>query len=76
MVKVSVSELEQLLTLIKSTSRDLHVMVHSEPACLKITFENADSQISTVSLYDESTALYAKVSGSEPLAYALNRLKK
>lgn len=76
MVKVAVSELEQLLALLKKTSHDMHVLIKEENTSLVVQFQNADNQISTVTIYDEDMRIFAKVTASESLAQTLARLKK
>ena len=76
MVKVSVAELEQMLTLLKKTSHDVHVLVREDGLGLHVQFQNVDNQLTNVQLYDESTKLYAKVTSSENLGQTLARLKK
>ena len=75
MIKISVSELEQLLTLIKRTSQDVHVVLREDAQCLNIQFQNIDNQITNVSLYDEGTQLFARVTATENLTQVLGRLK-
>lgn len=75
MVKISVSELEQLLKLIKASSHDMHLIAKEEHGTLQFQFQNIEGQMSSATLYDESTKLYAKLQSSEALSVALNRLK-
>jgi hypothetical protein len=73
---VSVSELEQMLQLIKRTSQDMYVLVKEEGPALIVQFQNIDNQISTITIYDEDMRVFAKVMASEPLAQTLSKLKK
>lgn len=76
MVKVSVQELEQALTLIKRTSHDVHVLVREDGIGLSLQFQNADNQITNIQLYGEESKMFAKVTSSETLGQTLAKLKK
>jgi hypothetical protein len=76
MVKVTVAELEQLLTLIKKTSQDVHVLVREDGMGLSIQFQNVENQITNVQIYDENSKMFAKVTSSETLGQTLAKLKK
>lgn len=76
MVKISVSELEQALQLLKSTSHDMHVMVRDDGHALNLQAQNVDGQLIHIAIYDESMRSFAKVSTTENLNQVLGRLKK
>lgn len=76
MIKISVYELEQALSLIKKTSTDMHVIVRDDSHALAIQFQTIDGQISTINIYDESVRLFAKVSATENLSQVLHRKGK
>lgn len=76
MVKIAVSELEQALLLIKSTTHDMHLIVREDGHALHIQFQNVDGQLTSVSIYDESMRSFAKVSTTESLGPVIQRLKK
>jgi hypothetical protein len=75
MIKLPVAELKQLVTLLERTSNDMHVVVREDGPCLTVQFQNADGQLSSVQLFDEGQRTYAKLTATEGLAVALNRLK-
>lgn len=74
MVKVSIAELEQAITLIRKTSYDVHVVVREDGVGLSIQYQNADNQITNIQLYDEEQRLFAKVTSSETLGQSLAKL--
>lgn len=76
MIKLSVAELEQALSLMKRTSHDMHVIVREDAGALHIQFQNADNQMTNITIYDESMRIFAKVTASESLTQTLGRLKK
>lgn len=76
MVKIAVSELEQALKLLKSTSTDVHITVREDAHALHIQFQNVDNQMATISIYDEGMRSFAKVSATENLVQVIARLKK
>lgn len=76
MLKISVEELKQLITLLTKTSTDIHVLLRIDGPILYVQFQNAEGQISTAQLYDESSGLYAKLTATESLLQTLTRLKK
>lgn len=75
MIKIAVSELEQALQLIKSTSHDMHVVVRESADALHIQFQNVDNQMTSIAIYDEGTRSFAKVSSTENLGQLLARKK-
>lgn len=76
MIKLSIAELEQALSLIKATSHDVQLVVREDASSLNIQFQNVEGQITTITLFDEGTRLFAKVTASENLLQTLTRLKK
>jgi hypothetical protein len=71
MIKVAVSDLEQLLTLLKKTSTDLHVTVREDGPQLTVQFQNADGQLTAVQIFDEGQRTFAKVTATEPLSHLI-----
>lgn len=75
MVKLSVSELEAAIKLIRKTSHDMHISIHEDPTTLRLTYANADSEVCTITLYAEETKVQAKFTSSTSLAAESTRRK-
>lgn len=73
MLKVSVTDLESALKLIKSTSLDMHATVRIEPELLVLSFGNRDNQLTSITLFAEHTKCIAKATTTENLSQILQR---
>lgn len=77
MLKISVSELEQALQLLKKRSTDVHCNIRqSSPESMTISFSSVDGELITVELWTEATRNFAKVHSTERLGEVLGRSKK
>lgn len=68
MIKIHTVELKQLVSYLDKTSNDAYLLLSQVDGKLFVQFQNADGQIVEVTLFDESTQLFAKVTSSERLA--------
>ena len=76
-MKIAVSELEQMLTLLKKTSTDMHLSVRTASSdSVMFSYTTVDGEHVQVELWNESTRNFAKVTSSERLGTVLGRYKK
>lgn len=75
MLKILTQDLLQTVQLLQKTSTDAYLQLNCAGDQLKITFENADRQLVTVTIYCESLAIPAKVDKAEGLRQVLQGLK-
>lgn len=68
MIKIHTVELKQLVSYLDKTSNDAYLLLSQVDGKLFVQFQNADGQIVEVTLFDESTQLFAKVTSSERLS--------
>jgi hypothetical protein len=68
LIKIHTVELKQLVSYLDKTSNDAYLLLSQVDGKLFVQFQNADGQIVEVTLFDESTQLFAKVTSSERLA--------